>query len=42
MEMGLEKGLSHEFITRVFRAIHQESINHQAQIMNVDPGEDDA
>ena len=33
--MGEEKGLSNEFITRVFRAIHQESINHQAQIMNL-------
>ena len=42
LEMGLEKGLSHEFITRVFRAIHQESINHQAHIMNVDPGDQDA
>jgi chorismate mutase len=36
LEMGLEMGLSNEFITRVFRAIHQESINHQAKIMNVD------
>ena len=42
LEMGLEKGLSNEFITRVFRAIHQESINHQARIMNVDPDEQDA
>lgn len=37
LEMGLEKGLSSEFVTRLFRAIHQESINHQARIMNVDP-----
>lgn len=36
LSMGEEKGLSNEFITRVFRAIHQESINHQAQIMNPD------
>jgi chorismate mutase len=39
LEMGLEKGLSNEFITRVFRAIHQESINHQARIMNIEPEE---
>jgi chorismate mutase len=37
LEMGLKKGLSNEFITRVFRAIHQESINHQARIMNIEP-----
>jgi chorismate mutase len=37
LNMGEKKGLSNEFITRVFRAIHQESINHQAQIMNPDP-----
>jgi chorismate mutase len=37
LEMGYKKGLSNEFITRVFRAIHQESINHQAKIMNLDP-----
>ena len=36
LEMGLQKGLSNEFITRVFRAIHQESINHQARIMNIE------
>lgn len=39
LEMGLEKGLSNEFITRVFRAIHQESINHQARIMNIESDE---
>jgi len=39
LDMGLRKGLSNEFITRVFRAIHQESINHQAKIMNIDPEE---
>jgi chorismate mutase len=41
LTMGEEKGLSNEFITRVFRSIHQESINHQAQIMNPDPEEQD-
>ena len=41
LAMGEDKGLSNEFITRVFRAIHQESINHQAQIMNPDPEEID-
>jgi len=40
LEMGLNKGLSNEFITRVFRAIHQESINHQAKIMNIESEED--
>lgn len=42
LEMGLEKGLSNEFITRVFRAIHQESINHQARIMNIESDEQEA
>ena len=36
LEMGEEKGLSSEFVSRVFRAIHQESINHQTKIMNRD------
>jgi chorismate mutase len=40
LEMGFRKGLSNEFITRVFRAIHQESINHQARIMNIEPEEE--
>ena len=31
---GDEKGLSEEFILRIFKAIHQESINHQDQIIN--------
>lgn len=35
LRMGLLKGLSNEFITRIFRAIHQESINHQTAIMNI-------
>ncbi len=42
LEMGTEKGLSNEFVTRIFRAIHQESINHQARIMNIDPDQRDA
>jgi chorismate mutase len=29
-----ERGLSREFLERLFRAIHQESINHQARVMN--------
>jgi chorismate mutase len=31
---GNTKGLSEEFISKIFRAIHQESINHQTLIMN--------
>ncbi|MAZ50568.1 MAG: 3-deoxy-7-phosphoheptulonate synthase [Flavobacteriaceae bacterium] len=31
---GEEKGLSEEFILRMFKAIHQESINHQNKIIN--------
>ncbi|MCX2680417.1 bifunctional 3-deoxy-7-phosphoheptulonate synthase/chorismate mutase type II [Galbibacter sp. EGI 63066] len=31
---GEEKGLSEEFILRIFKAIHQESINHQEKIIN--------
>ncbi len=34
LEMGEEKGLSSEFIETIFRAIHEESINHQTQVMN--------
>jgi chorismate mutase len=33
-EMGISKGLSKEFIDIVFRAIHEESIDHQEKIMN--------
>ncbi len=29
---GKEKGLSEEFILKMFKAIHQESINHQEKI----------
>ena len=31
---GEEKGLSEEFILKLFKAIHQESISHQEKIMN--------
>jgi chorismate mutase len=31
---GDERGLSEEFILRIFKAIHQESINHQEQVIN--------
>lgn len=31
---GDEKGLSEEFILRIFKAIHQESINHQEKVIN--------
>jgi chorismate mutase len=31
---GTSKGLSEEFIEQIFKAIHQESINHQLKVMN--------
>ena len=31
---GEEKNLSEEFVLRMFKAIHQESINHQKEIIN--------
>jgi chorismate mutase len=34
ISLGSRKGLSEEFIQKVFRAIHQESINHQTVVMN--------
>lgn len=34
IEKGAKKGLSREFINNAFKAIHQESINHQMEIMN--------
>lgn len=34
IEQGEKKGLSEEFVLKLFRAIHQESINHQEKIMN--------
>lgn len=32
--LGSSKGLSEEFIVKLFRSIHQESINHQTSVMN--------
>ena len=34
MKKGVAKGLSPELIDNVFKAIHQESINHQMKVMN--------
>jgi len=34
IEQAAKKGLSEEFIIKVFRAIHEESINHQMKVMN--------
>jgi chorismate mutase len=34
IEQAAMKGLSEEFIIKVFRAIHEESINHQMRVMN--------
>ncbi len=34
INLGSRKGLSEEFILKVFQAIHQESINHQTVVMN--------
>ena len=31
---GKERGLSEEFVLKIFKAIHQESINHQKKILN--------
>ena len=31
---GEARGLSEEFVLRMFKAIHQESINHQEKIIN--------
>ncbi len=31
---GVSRGLSEDFVAKVFRAIHEESINHQMKIMN--------
>ncbi|MDD5571675.1 MAG: bifunctional 3-deoxy-7-phosphoheptulonate synthase/chorismate mutase type II [Bacteroidales bacterium] len=36
LEMGKTKGLGNEFVEIIFKAIHQESINHQNKIMNED------
>ncbi len=34
VDLGEKENLSAEFVTKIFQAIHQESINHQEQIMN--------
>ncbi len=34
LALGTRKGLSEEFIIKLFRSIHQESINHQTNVMN--------
>jgi len=34
IKMGTKMGLSQEFVTKIFRAIHQESINRQNKVMN--------
>jgi len=34
IDEGAEKGLSQEFIEKIFKAIHQESIQHQERIVN--------
>ena len=34
LNLGNRKGLSDEFIIKLFRSIHQESINHQTRVMN--------
>ena len=34
IKLGRERGLSDGFVTQILTAIHQESINHQTQIMN--------
>mgnify|MGYP002079929154 FL=1 len=36
---GTKKGLSAEFIDQMFKAIHQESINHQMKVMNITAAE---
>lgn len=37
LEDGELRGLSNEFVNKIFRAIHQESINHQTKVMNQKP-----
>ena len=34
MEMAKSKNLSNEFVETIYRAIHEESINHQTKVMN--------
>lgn len=35
VDMGLKKGLSSEFVETLYKAIHEESIDHQTKIMNM-------
>jgi chorismate mutase len=39
IEKGEKKGLSPELIDSIFKAIHQESINHQIKVINNGVGE---
>jgi len=41
LKMGKERRLSNDFIAKVFRAIHQESIEHQNRVMNIESGEEE-
>jgi chorismate mutase len=34
IEQAAKKGLGEEFVIKIFRAIHEESINHQTRVMN--------
>ena len=36
LALGVRRGLSEEFIIKLFRSVHQESINHQTSVMNED------
>ena len=38
IDQAAKKGLSEEFIIKVFRAIHEESINHQTKVMKLRDG----
>ena len=40
VNLGMRKGLSEEFILKIFQTIHQESINKQTLIMNKDNSEE--
>lgn len=42
IEKGGKKGLSAEFIDKLFKTIHQESINHQMKVMNKQDQEEGA
>jgi chorismate mutase len=34
INVGLSKGLSEEFVQKIYSAIHEESIQHQQAVMN--------